>query len=137
MDAPHGGPGGGTITLPPPSRHAKSPLELDLLNAAAAGNVKRCEELLDDGSAPADLLEVCTPERQTALILAAAAGHVEATGFLLLRRADVEATDVHMRTPLSYAAARQNTEVVKVLLDHGADVEATDCIVREMGCVLL
>ena len=79
-------------------RRALSKYEMAVLHHAAAANAMRVLPLLldDDASFPVD---GCNEWKETALHLAAAAGHRAAVGALLRAGASVDATDKWGRTP--------------------------------------
>uniref|UniRef100_A0A7S0FXU7 Uncharacterized protein n=1 Tax=Pyrodinium bahamense TaxID=73915 RepID=A0A7S0FXU7_9DINO len=122
---------------PPPAtgfRGAPAGVAAALLEAAVEGDAAACGRALE--AQPA-WLEACNAEGQTALALAARAGHVAACEVLLAAHADVEAVDATQKTPLSHAVQQKHYDVCRLLLEHGADVEAADCVVRDAGCLLL
>mmetsp|Transcript_126818 Transcript_126818/g.355139 ORF Transcript_126818/g.355139 Transcript_126818/m.355139 type:complete len:158 (+) Transcript_126818:3-476(+) len=114
---------------PPPCRLAG-----DFLQAAAGGDAETCKQQLE---VQPDFVDARNAMGQSALILAAKAGHTELCRDLIDARADVEATDLTGRTPLSYAAKARHYEVCRALLEAGADVESTDCVARDVSCALL
>ena len=63
---------------------------------------------------------------ETALMVAAENGHVEAVEQLLAHGADVNAQDNKGRTALMRAARKRNAEMVKLLLDRGARMDIRD-----------
>ncbi|XP_042188181.1 ankyrin repeat domain-containing protein 33B [Callorhinchus milii] len=67
-------------------------------------------------------------EGNTALIIAAQAGHITITNYLLnyFPGLDIERRNVHGFTPLMKAAMQGRTECVRALLLAGADIRATD-----------
>ena len=101
--------------------------EMDLFEAAAAGDLDRLTELLSDRSLP-----VAAPSGDgfTALHFAAFFGRAEAARLLVVHGADVDArgTGWMTGTPLHSAASGKHTEVVGVLLEAGADPD-----VRQSG----
>ena len=89
-------------------RRALSKYEMAVLHHAAAANAMRVLPLLldDDASFPVD---GCNEWKETALHLAAAAGHRAAVGALLRAGASVTATDKWGRTP-SFVARQQGLQ---------------------------
>ena len=99
--------------------HAAAPRAGDLGRAAYAGDVTRVQELIDRG---ADVNEQA-PNGETALMIAAANGHVEVVQVLIAADADVDARELNSGgTVLKWA----KVNVVQALIDAGADVNARD-----------
>ena len=97
--------------------------ELDVFDAAAAGDVDRLTELLDDDG---DLVKAYSEDGYTPLHFASYFGRGPAVRLLLDRGADVNAVaknDMEVQ-PLHSAVAAQAREVVAALLQAGADVNA-------------
>jgi ankyrin repeat protein len=97
--------------------------ELDVFDAAAAGDVDRLTELLDAGP---DLTGAWSEDGFTPLHLAAFFGRGGAARLLLDRGADVGAVsrnDMKVQ-PLHSAVAGRSTEIVAALLVAGADANA-------------
>ena len=57
---------------------------------------------------------------ETALMLAAAQGHIPTMKFLIDRGANVNARASSGRTALAYAMAGRSEEAIRLLLQHGA-----------------
>lgn len=91
-------------------------------DAALAGDLQQVESKLAAG-VPVDAR---TPDRQTALMLAAYNGHTKLVETLIARGGDVNNADGLNRTALIYASSGPFTETVRVLIDHGADVNVID-----------
>ena len=97
--------------------------ELDVFDAAAAGDVDRLTELLDGD---ADLIKAYSEDGYTPLHFAAFFKQGAAVRLLLDRGADVGAVsrnDMEVQ-PLHSAVAAQARQVVAALLQAGADVNA-------------
>ena len=97
--------------------------ELDVFDAAAAGDVDRLTELLDDDP---DLVKAWSSDGFNALHLAAFFSRGDAVRLLLDRGAEVGAVarnDMKVQ-PLHSAVAAQSTEIVAALLVAGADPNA-------------
>lgn len=108
-------------------RPLAGPQATPLMRAAAAGDVRTVERLLDGGAA-ADRV---VPGQGTALILAATAGADDVVAALLARGADPNLADPAgnrwtnlPRTALNGAARAGCVESARLLLDHGARVDA-------------
>lgn len=94
------------------------PEQLDLFEAAAFGDTRRLETLLDAGADPSAF----APDGYTPLQLAAFFGRTDATRLLIERGADLTAVSKNeMETyPLQAAVAGNHTEIARLLLDAGA-----------------
>ena len=98
--------------------------ELDVFEAAAAGQTERLRELLDQD---ASLANAWASDGYQPLGLASFFGHVDAARLLLDRGAEVKsASRNEMKVmPLHSAAATSDPEaryeIAKLLLEHGAD----------------
>lgn len=108
-------------------RPLAGPQATPLMRAAAAGDVRTVERLLD-GGADADRV---VPGQGTALILAATAGADDVVAALLARGADPNLADPAgnrwtnlPRTALNGAARAGCVESARLLLDNGARVDA-------------
>ena len=93
-----------------------SGVNAEFLEAAAAGQVERIQELLANG---ANVGARDTIGR-TALMLAAIEGRVEAVKVLLEKGSDVSAANKFGGTALDFAVMNSQAEVVGVLIEHGA-----------------
>ena len=93
-----------------------------LFSAAASGNTRRMEELMDAGVAP----DLPGEHGRTALLTAIDHGQTDAASKLVERGASVN-TDTGW-PPLIYAIMRRRTAIAKLLLQHGADASVkTSC----------
>mmetsp|Transcript_107808 Transcript_107808/g.310499 ORF Transcript_107808/g.310499 Transcript_107808/m.310499 type:complete len:158 (-) Transcript_107808:193-666(-) len=108
-------------------------LAVDFLQAAARGDAVVCAHQLEVHPNFADARNF---RGQSALHLAASAGHCDTCKELIAARADVEATDLTGNTPLSYAAKAKHYTVCSLLLEHGADIESADCVARDISCAI-
>ena len=97
-----------------------------LMNAAENGTVAVLKLLVESNSAKKDAetkgnyVDVVSNTGFTALIIAAAHGHIDALKYLLTEaKADVNAMHETHVTPLMYAAASGHIEAMKLLLDVG------------------
>ena len=90
-----------------------------LLRAARDGNSEQVARLLEAG---ADVNYQDHPNRQSALFLACAAGHLDVVRGLLARQADPNIRTIRESTPLMLAAASGYDEILTALIDAGADV---------------
>ncbi|CAK9050669.1 unnamed protein product [Durusdinium trenchii] len=88
-------------------------------HAAVNGHVEVLDLLLDTKVAEVDSSAVFSQE--TALHLAAKAGHQDVVTKLLLRGAPLDAEDRLLRQPLHYAILLGHTEISNALLKAGAD----------------
>jgi ankyrin repeat protein len=97
--------------------------EMDLFDAAAAGDVDRVTEVLADDPAS---VGARSGDGFTALHLAAFFGRVEAARLLVSRAADVDArgTGWMAGTALHSAVSGGSAEIVEALLEAGADPNA-------------
>lgn len=101
------------------AQHGPAP---DLLEAAALGDVKRLETLLEEGQPAAQR----SADGFTPLHYGAFFGRPQVVARLLQEsvEVDVEATNGSGLRPLNSAVAGGHLAVVQQLLDHGADIEA-------------
>jgi ankyrin repeat protein len=93
------------------------------LRAVSTGNVKMAELLMDAG---ADINAVMPQTQLTALHQGAARSDARLVQSLLLRKAELNPTDQHGRTPLYEAASRGAVDCLKLLVDAGADINVPD-----------
>ena len=100
---------------------ASSALQAQVIFAAADGDIEKLDELL--GKLSADV-NGYAKDGITALMAAAATGHVATVEALKLRGAHVDATDKHGKTAAFYAALGGHTGTVEVLQRLGADIHA-------------
>jgi len=91
--------------------------ELEMLEAAEAGDVAKVRALLD---ADPGLVHVAGEYRKTPLHLAAEKNHHEVAGVLLDAGADVECTTSWGASPLEWAGYLGSREVARLLLARGA-----------------
>ncbi len=92
----------------------------DYFTAARTGRLEAVEAFLKAGMKP----EVTDAEGNTALLLAAAAGHGHVVNFLLAQHANPNAVRQDGDTPLIVAARQGDREAVRALLEAGADPNA-------------
>ena len=88
------------------------------LFTALRGQVEAMSVLLERKAG--NVNEVMPVGRETALMLAAAQGHVATITFLIDRGADVNARASSNLTALGYAKAGRSEETIRLLLQHGA-----------------
>ena len=100
-----------------------------LLRAAASGSKSQVREQLDKGVNA----NVRSPsDGSTALLVAAAGGHLSVCRMLLLqRKADINACNNHNQSPLHAAAIAGHSAVCKLLIDNHADVSIASVCVCE------
>ena len=91
----------------------------DLIAAADQGNVAEVNAILDNNPA---LLDKPDRYRYTALMRAAANGHLPIAELLLNRGCAIDKQDKSRQTALMYAAIHGLTDVARVLLVRGADL---------------
>ena len=96
----------------------------ELLHAAGFGDITAVNKLLKDGANPNARAKDRTS--RTALILAAAGGHMEIVDALLASGAKVDEKDLTGHTALNWAAMRGHTTVVSALMKKGADINTQD-----------
>jgi ankyrin repeat protein len=92
----------------------------DYFRAAREGKLEAVESFLHAGMKP----DVADADGNTALMLAAEAGHGHVVQFLIQQRANVNAARWDGDTPLIVAARQGDREAVRALLEAGADPEA-------------
>lgn len=93
-----------------------------LMNAAENGTVATVKALVDHVNDPI-YVNAMSNTGFTALIIAAAHGHVETIEYLLEKGADVDAVHDNKVTALMYAAAAGHIDSMKMLIAKGADLE--------------
>ncbi|MEM8738476.1 MAG: ankyrin repeat domain-containing protein [Planctomycetota bacterium] len=96
--------------------------------AAHAGHLAAVHALLDRGVHPDCRTRFTTPmhARQTALHLAAAAGHAEVAQRLLEAAAEIEVRDAQQRSPLWLAARHRHPALLTRLARRGAALDPRD-----------
>ncbi|KAJ3909851.1 ankyrin repeat-containing domain protein [Lentinula edodes] len=78
-------------------------------------------------------LDIQDDYERTPLMIAASRGNFDMVRMLLGHNVDVDARDLHARTPLSYAMGSRSKEVVELLLKQGVqDVNAKDIFGRTL-----
>ncbi len=92
----------------------------DYFNAARQGKLEAVQAFLTAGMKP----EVTDAQGNTALLLAAEAGHGHVVRFLLEQHAKANIARADGDTPLIVAARQGDREAVRALLDAGADANA-------------
>jgi ankyrin repeat protein len=103
----------------PPSQKAVD----DFCRHAMEGNTGAVRKFLDKHK---ETVDVKDKDGWTALIYAAANGHIECVSLLLERGADVNLTTTGQGVTALWAAARNFTGIVELLLTHGADPNKKD-----------
>ena len=96
-----------------------SKLDLDLIHAAAEGDLASVRDLLAAGAHVNARHESGT----TPLLAAALSGQVEAARVLLTAGADVEMRYRNEATALVLVAIQSDTEMARLLVAHGANVD--------------
>jgi uncharacterized protein len=93
---------------------------LEIHDAAAVGNLKRAEELVEGNPA---LAKAFSPDGFPVVALAAVFGHLAVTRYLIEHGADINAsaTNGSGYNALTGAVASGHTEIVRWLLEHGAN----------------
>jgi ankyrin repeat protein len=95
--------------------------------ACQNGNAAMTRLLLDAGADP----KAPSATGTTPLMLAAAAGNVEAIKTLLDRGAEINAKDkTNGQTALMFAAALNRADAIKVLAQHGAELNVTSTVLE-------
>lgn len=102
----------------------ESPLATEeaLFQAVKNGDADAVRRLLRNGVD----IEAKNKDSQTALRIAAIAGHTAIVQILLSDRADIEAADNYGNTALHLTADHGHTEIVQALLAHGALIDAVN-----------
>jgi uncharacterized protein len=101
-----------------------------LLLAATKGDAKMIDALITAGADP----KSANANGTTALMLAAAAGRLDAVTLLIDRGLDLDVVEkARGETALMFAAAAGNVEIVRALTAHGADVTLTSRSVDWIG----
>ncbi len=94
--------------------------QLEFIEAAARGDVKRVKEFLDSGIN----VNAKDTKGDTALTRAVQHRHKEIVELLLAHGADINAKDGYTSTVLIYAARGGYKEIAEILIAHGAHVNA-------------
>lgn len=94
-------------------------LSQELIDAAAEGNTKKTQELLDRGAN----IETRARDDWTPLTIAACNGHYEIVKLLLDRGAKVNAKEGGGHTPLFWAKKYNHQKVIKLLKEVGGEEE--------------
>ena len=103
-----------------------SPIEFQLLQAAAGGHTQELQALLKQEGIDVNVATkrgVCGDSGRTALSLAAENGYDDTCSALIDAGADVNVTDLMGHAPLFYAVVRGNVECVQVLIAAKANLE--------------
>lgn len=87
---------------------------------AKVGDALAVQRMVEQGAC----VEAVATDGTSALMTAAAAGHLEVVRVLLMHNAKVNATNEAGDTPLHFAATQQAPEVIVLLLENGAAVNA-------------
>ncbi|AYN00399.1 ankyrin repeat domain-containing protein [Chryseobacterium sp. 3008163] len=95
-----------------------SPLNREMLDAAAQGNLKKLEEAINKG---ADI-NVRGNGYATALMNASLSNHPEVVSFLLKKGALINAQDEVGEAALTRSVSSQNNEILNILLHAGANI---------------
>ena len=94
--------------------------DLDLIRAAAEGEVANVVNLLEKGAH----VNARHKSGTTALLAAALSGHAEVVNTLIVQGADLKMRYRNDSTALILVAIQGDTEMVKLLISRGADVDA-------------
>jgi uncharacterized protein len=89
---------------------------VDLMVAAASGNIAAMRTLVNDGVN----LDETDKEGKTALMYAAEGGHVDVVKFLIENRANPNLKAKNGKTAMMYASDKGNTQIVQILKNAGA-----------------
>jgi len=93
--------------------------EWEMRQAAKAGDIKKIQELLEDGAN----IDGQSRKGYSPVHLAAMKGHLEAVELLIKEEADVNNVSVKGTTPLMSATYRSYTAIAQALLAAGADTK--------------
>jgi len=88
---------------------------VDLMVAAASGNITALRTLVNDGVN----LDETDREGKTALMYASEGGHVEVVKFLIENRANPNLKAKNGKTAMMFASDRGHTEIVQILKNAG------------------
>ena len=101
--------------------------QLSIFEAAAVGDVKRIEELLETNRS---LVESYTPDGFTALHLASFFGQPEAARVLLEHDAPINAVAANEMkvTPLHSAIAANDAKISRLLIENNADINVNQAL---------
>ena len=114
------------MILPYPETNSNEELETGLLGACQSGALQEVEDCLEA------LIHPNTDQMWDPLHHAAGAGYPEIVNILLEARAEIDAKDIHGKTPLHSAvlgwrnAEQVYPEIVKILLQARAHIDAKD-----------
>lgn len=108
----------------PPASSARARPSLDLIAAAAGGDLARLKELLR--TLPPERIDARTAGGETALTHAVWFGHAACVAGLLAAGADPNALTDGGETALHYAIQQDHPRIVALLLDAGADARVAE-----------
>eukprot|EP00292_Cryptomonas_paramecium_P022112 CAMPEP_0113701302 /NCGR_PEP_ID=MMETSP0038_2-20120614/24489_1 /TAXON_ID=2898 /ORGANISM="Cryptomonas paramecium" /LENGTH=157 /DNA_ID=CAMNT_0000625159 /DNA_START=305 /DNA_END=775 /DNA_ORIENTATION=- /assembly_acc=CAM_ASM_000170 len=98
------------------ARKSLDPGQINLLEAAAAGNVEELRKLLDQGAS----IEAVDYDKRSALHLACSEGHLNAVELLIERQAKLDAKNRWGHEPLQEAMVNGHKQVADCLSRRGA-----------------
>ena len=101
------------------NKHRSRPeMSSDMLNAVLAGKLADLIMAIKAGS---DIDSVSPEKLESALIIAATAGHKSMVSWLIDSGADINQADTNERSSLFYAAVNGHHDITKLLLSNGAN----------------
>lgn len=109
-----------TSSLDQPGCQGTQVAHLELVSAAASGQMEQVESLLAEGATP----NAAGADDDTALVTAARSGHLDVVGLLLRSGADPNLQG-RSGTPLTVATTSGHSDVVRVLVSGGASIDGT------------
>lgn len=96
--------------------------QIQLLNAAYAGDLQEVEKFLNEGVP----INSSNLKGDTPLILATGQGHLSVATFLINKNAAIDLANLKGLTPLHWASMKGHLNVITALINHGCNINKQD-----------